>query len=397
MKTVVDLSVCSAPFRRRVGAVPVLDPAMVFATGIRGVWIDPSDAATLFTDLAGTTPATTPGDLVALALDKSHALARGAELMPSGFGSGTWSSFASGVSVAGGIVTFDAVPAGSNGLLLTAANGSPYQTTASVEVTITISDFVSGGIRLWHGSGYSPVFSGNGTHRFLAVFPADLSLRCYTPSSGGVTSLKAGLSVRELPGAHATQPVLAARPVYSLTGGLPSLSFDGIDDRLIVRRLDLSSGAALTGAAGLYKPDDGVAARVLDLGGAEPTMALDAPATAGLPQIALTVNNGTPVSVTNVATAAPVAAAALLRASVAAPHLAALQVSGGADLASSASSSTVAAHWRNARELHLGQRTDGGLRFAGRIHGLVLFDTALSEPDNTLLRHFMAQKTGAPT
>ena len=47
------------------------DPAVLFANNEPGVWYDPSDLSTLFQDTAGTTPVTTPGQTVALMLDKS--------------------------------------------------------------------------------------------------------------------------------------------------------------------------------------------------------------------------------------------------------------------------------------------------------------------------------------
>lgn len=53
-----------------------LDPAAsvraLFANDEPGVWFEANDSTTLFTDVAGTTPVTTPGDAVALQLDKSQ-------------------------------------------------------------------------------------------------------------------------------------------------------------------------------------------------------------------------------------------------------------------------------------------------------------------------------------
>jgi len=46
-------------------------PIDLFALAEPGVWYDPSDISTLFQDAAGTTPVTTPGQTVALMLDKS--------------------------------------------------------------------------------------------------------------------------------------------------------------------------------------------------------------------------------------------------------------------------------------------------------------------------------------
>ena len=47
------------------------NPLRLFANDEPGVWFEANDATTLFTDVAGTTPVTTPGDAVALQLDKS--------------------------------------------------------------------------------------------------------------------------------------------------------------------------------------------------------------------------------------------------------------------------------------------------------------------------------------
>jgi hypothetical protein len=66
------LSGIRSPFGRRGGfSRGGFSPAILFAGGEPGVWYDPSDLATLFQDTAGTTPVTTPGQTVALMLDKS--------------------------------------------------------------------------------------------------------------------------------------------------------------------------------------------------------------------------------------------------------------------------------------------------------------------------------------
>lgn len=57
----------SSPFGQRRD----FSPFTLFADGEAGVWYDPSDLTTLFQDVAGTTPVTTPGQTVALMLDKS--------------------------------------------------------------------------------------------------------------------------------------------------------------------------------------------------------------------------------------------------------------------------------------------------------------------------------------
>ena len=70
-------------FRSPFGALRGgFSPSALFALAEPGVWYDPSDLTTLFTDTAGTTPVTTPGQTVALALDKSKGLVLGSEGVP---------------------------------------------------------------------------------------------------------------------------------------------------------------------------------------------------------------------------------------------------------------------------------------------------------------------------
>ena len=61
------LSGFASPFGPQRG----FNPLRIFANDEPGVWFEANDANTLFTDVAGTTPVTTPGDAVALQLDKS--------------------------------------------------------------------------------------------------------------------------------------------------------------------------------------------------------------------------------------------------------------------------------------------------------------------------------------
>ena len=66
MKLVADFSVTSIPHRPR----SALAPDALFALGETGFWLDPSDAAAVFADMAGTVPALI-GDPVARVNDKS--------------------------------------------------------------------------------------------------------------------------------------------------------------------------------------------------------------------------------------------------------------------------------------------------------------------------------------
>lgn len=52
------------------GAPKAIDPASLFANGEQGIWLDPSDATTMFTDTGGTAPASV-GNAIARINDKS--------------------------------------------------------------------------------------------------------------------------------------------------------------------------------------------------------------------------------------------------------------------------------------------------------------------------------------
>jgi hypothetical protein len=54
-----------------VAATAGADPAALFPAGHDGLWLDPSDLSTMFQDVAGTMPVTSPGDPVRLLQDKS--------------------------------------------------------------------------------------------------------------------------------------------------------------------------------------------------------------------------------------------------------------------------------------------------------------------------------------
>jgi len=73
-------------------------PLSLFSGGAQGIWLDPSDLSTMFSDRAGTTPVTTPGTVVGLRLDKSKGLALGAELDDGGLATlANWTVFGTNV------------------------------------------------------------------------------------------------------------------------------------------------------------------------------------------------------------------------------------------------------------------------------------------------------------
>jgi hypothetical protein len=103
--------------RARFFGIP-FSPSSLFAAGEQGAWYDPSDYSTLFTDSAGTTPVSAPGNgsdvFVGLMLDKSKGLVLGPELVTNGSGSST-----TGWDVGAGLSSLTSV----NGEFVATANG----------------------------------------------------------------------------------------------------------------------------------------------------------------------------------------------------------------------------------------------------------------------------------
>ena len=99
-----------------VGPVTLFSPAVMFSTGINGVWYDPSDLSTLYRDAAGTLPVTAVEQPVGLMLDKSKQLVLGSELVTNGdFSNGTtgW-TIGAGWAVSAGVCVGTNAASGSN-------------------------------------------------------------------------------------------------------------------------------------------------------------------------------------------------------------------------------------------------------------------------------------------
>jgi hypothetical protein len=164
----------------------------LFAGGEQGVLFDIADLSTLFQDSAGTTPVTSPGDPVGLMLDKSKGLVLGAQLL-------TATSINSGQTI-----TF-----------VTAA-GSPNAIGRTFEILnapVGLQWFDGTTVRNLNGAARSLLVVTTGTGQF-AIF-----------QNSGSTLDISGVSIRELPGNHATQSVSAARPIYGIhpVGGIRNL------------------------------------------------------------------------------------------------------------------------------------------------------------------------------
>jgi len=213
-------------------------PAILFANNEPGVWYDPSDLSTLFQDTAGTTPVTTPGQTVALMLDKSKGLTLGPELVTNGtFDSDTDWTKAAGWTISGGTANF------SSGAIF----NSIYQTITTVagltyKLSFDCSARTTGTFQIFakntDDSGAllnsSVSVTSTGSYEFIFTALSTITFFKLTPMTSGAGASFDNISVKEIPGNHATQPTTAARPTYQVdAGGRGYLSFDGLDDWMV--------------------------------------------------------------------------------------------------------------------------------------------------------------------
>lgn len=207
------------------GTLLAFDPASLFKNNEAGLWYEPGLNNTVFQDSAGTTPGAA-GLPAGRVLDKRLGLVRGPELALALSAAG-WTVFGQDATH---IATF------SGGTLR-------YQSdTTSPQLNVSVADqFVVGKsyevVIIIAGGGTGLLKTDAGTS--VPQFPPGVTRFIFNPTSptfnltrgtSAVDLTVTNISVRELPGSHATQATAAARPV--LSDSPPSLVYDGIDDGL---------------------------------------------------------------------------------------------------------------------------------------------------------------------
>ena len=248
------------------------DLATLFNNGEQGAWYDPSDLSTLFQDDAGTTPVTEPGQTVGLMLDKRLGLTLNANIADHAVGPLGSSSSGRGTvtPVGNGYWECETTSiAGSNRGVFFASEQDFLEFGAVYEIEVDIQSldaptpgtkniqFAVAGTQ----EGDQDYIADKreaiiGTYKFKlrAINEGKQTILFTTQDGWGVgDKITIKVSVRELPGNHATQPTAESRPVYQAGGGLHWLEFDGVDDQL--RFPDGLVGEGTWSFAMAYQPD----------------------------------------------------------------------------------------------------------------------------------------------
>ncbi len=234
-----------------LGTISVAPINALFVNNEQGLWYDPSQFDTMFQDSAGTTPVTAAGDLVGLILDKrlwrgqtlAQVIAGRPEICTGGtFDSVTGWNLLPGTTVSGGKLNVNS------------ASGANYFDGSGPAgwylMTFTIDSRVAGDVIMRLLSGASNVTStlstyrsAAGTYTVIAYASGSFDRVALQCGGGGFNGVIDNVSVKLIPGNHASQATSAARPV------LARVPFGGRRN-LLIRTEDYSTGWTLTNASG---------------------------------------------------------------------------------------------------------------------------------------------------
>jgi len=214
--------------RSRNGGDLPFSIADLFSSGQDGAWYQPNEITTLFQNSSGAAPVTADSQPVGLMLDKSQGLELGSELITNGdFSDGSTGWVSNGESnISGGeghIISTD----GSYSALYQIPPleiGKTYFYSFDVTVTSGILSVVAG-----LGAERAVSQSGIATGYITAV---GTSFEIKRRFGSIVAATIDNVSVKEVLGNHARQPVSAARPTYNVTPD--RLTLDKVDDAIII-------------------------------------------------------------------------------------------------------------------------------------------------------------------
>ena len=211
--------------RRRIGG---FNPRAILAGSTALFWLDPSDLTTLFQDAAGTTPVTAPGQPVGLALDKSQGLVLGPELVTNGgFDTNlTGWSFNSDWSWSNGSARY--ISSGFVGAQFIGTQDVTLKANTTYRIGFNNVNVTGGFVNILlvinqtlNNSGtaiFTRILTTSETYSGVFTTGSDTTLHIQFLGNGltaGQTITIDNISVRELPGFHATASG-TSRPTYGV-------------------------------------------------------------------------------------------------------------------------------------------------------------------------------------
>jgi hypothetical protein len=251
---------CGITTQRR--ALPEAAISALFNASEQGVWYDPSDFSSMYQDSAGTTPVTAVGQPVGLLLDKRNGLARGAELVPA-LDLNNW-------SMAGGATVVSPAAFDTAG-----SPGGPYKAIGVAgnwyELTIAFSQNKTTGLEIRDsaGSGASGLLASStaASGTIHVIFKSASGSIYFRQVDSSARTTISSISVRELPGNHATQGTAASRPVLQQDAiGKYYLAFDGVDDWLQTGSINFNGTDKISAFSGVLYNNTAAEAEIVELG-----------------------------------------------------------------------------------------------------------------------------------
>jgi hypothetical protein len=210
----------SATSRPVTPRFPAASPATIFAAQEPGIWIDPSILASLFQDVAGTTPVTAVGQPVGLAIDQRQGATLGADIS---LVTDPFTIFRDATTNTPSPALAN-VTAGKTYLITMVLSANASTAGASFRLGASSADAVTTGV---------PANTSPSTlNRYVTCLAAG-GLALWGDNTSVDMTIDS-VVVREVAGQHAYQNTAAARPVLRQdVGGRNYLSFDGVDDSLL--------------------------------------------------------------------------------------------------------------------------------------------------------------------
>jgi hypothetical protein len=230
--------------------------------------------STLFQDSQGTAPVTAVTQPIGMVLDKSQGLVLGAELVTNGnFRGGTtgwvrgFNSVDGVLSVSSGVATYT-VGAGDGGyprIVATVAGcvvGRYYKVTFDKIASTGTGDRIVVWTSSSDGTGGISFIGGwaaeSKTYYLQATATTMYFVFCTALAPAGSTISIDNVSVRALPGNHATQPTAGSRPLYQVVSGYGCAQFDAVNDALLFPAITFGGAfntfvaGKVTGSPGLH-------------------------------------------------------------------------------------------------------------------------------------------------